>query len=209
MPPEREKSCSSSRSTLLSRVAPSGMTSYTNDHATVRSPTPQAKLNDRSRPDNPDRHTRADPALNDRSVRTSQAASGHAERRTCAQIARRDAATAPRGPLRARSPRDLVDQGSAYACPMRAYARPPRRTTSTCLSPRNRSSPATSRRARPAYARVGRTDKAPRNPPEKLGSSTRVPPRTRWSGRCAYAKRREDPDELVAGVGFEPTTFGL
>ena len=105
--------------------------------------------------------------------------------------------------------RDFVDQCSAYACPVHAYARPPRRTTSTCRSPRNRSSPATSRRARPAYACVRRTDKAPRKSPEKLGSSTRVPARTRWSQPCAYASEREEPDELVAGVGFEPTTFGL
>ena len=93
--------------------------------------------------------------------------------------------------------RDLVDQCSAYACPMRAYARPPRRTTSTCRSPRNRSSPATSRRAHPAYACVCRIDKAPRKTPEKLGSSTRAPARTRWSQRCAYAKGRDKPDELV------------
>ena len=86
----------------------------------------------------------------------------------------------PEGALRARSRRDLLDQCSAYACPMRAHARLPRRTASTCRSPRNRSSPATSRRERPAYACVRRIDKAPRKSPEKLGSSTRVPERTRW-----------------------------
>ena len=92
-----------------------------------------------------------------------------------------------------------VDQCSAYACPMRAYARPPRRTISTCRLPRNRSSPATSRRAHPAHACVRSVDKAPRKTPEKLGSSTRAPGRTRWSQRCAYAKERDEPDELVAG----------
>ena len=109
-----------------------------------------------------------------------------------------------RGPLR-----DLVDQCSAYACPMRAHARLTRRTTSTCRSPRNRSSPATSRRAHPAYACVRRIDKAPRKTPEKLGSSTRAPARTRWSQRCAYAKARDEPDELVAGVTRPRTTIGF
>ena len=105
--------------------------------------------------------------------------------------------------------RDLVDQCSAYACPMRAHARLTRRTTSTCRSPRNRSSPATSRRAHPAYACVCRVDKAPRKTPEKLGSSTRAPARTRWSQRCAYAKAREEPDELVAGGRRDEATRGL
>jgi len=41
----------------------------------------------------------------------------------------------PEGALRARSRRDLLDQCSGYAGPMRAYARPPRRTASTCRSP--------------------------------------------------------------------------
>ena len=105
--------------------------------------------------------------------------------------------------------RDLVDQCSAYACPMRAHARLTRRTTSTCRSPRNRSSPVTSRRAHPAYACVCRIDKAPRKTPEKLGSSTRVPARTRWSQRCAYAKGRDKPDELVAGVIDQRATVGF
>jgi len=96
--------------------------------------------------------------------------------------------------------RDLVDQCSAYACTMRAHARPPRRTTSTCRSPRTRSSAAALHRAHSAYACVCRADKAPRKIPEKLGSSTRVPARTRWSQRCAYAKEREEPEQLVAGV---------
>ena len=99
--------------------------------------------------------------------------------------------------------RDLVDQCSAYACPMHAHARPLRRATSACRSPPNRSSPATSRHAHPAYACVRRTDEAPRKRPEKLGSSTRVPTRTRWSQRCAYAKGRDKPDELVAGASRE------
>jgi hypothetical protein len=67
-----------------------------------------------------------------------------------------------------------VDQGTAYAFPMRAHARPPRRTTSTCRPPRNRSSPATSRRAHPAYACVRRIDKAPRKTPEKPGPSAQT-----------------------------------
>jgi hypothetical protein len=92
---------------------------------------------------------------------------------------------------------------------MRTHARLPRRTASTCRSQRNRSSPATFRRAYPAYACVRRTDKAPRKSPEKLESSTRVPARTRWSGRCAYAKEREQPNELVAGVIDNRATSGL
>jgi hypothetical protein len=92
---------------------------------------------------------------------------------------------------------------SAYACPMRAHARVLRATTSTCRPPRTRSSPATSRHAHPAYACVCRTDKAPRKTPEKLGSSTPVPARTRWSLRCACAKERDEPDELVAGANCE------
>ena len=68
---------------------------------------------------------------------------------------------------------------------MRAHARLPRRTTSTCRSPRNRSSPPTSRRAHPAYACVRSVDKVPRNPPEKLASPTPAGTRNRWSGACA------------------------
>ena len=56
---------------------------------------------------------------------------------------------------------------------------------------------------------VRRIDKAPRKTPEKLASPTIARTRNRWSGRRAYAQRRAEPDELVAGVGFEPTTFGL
>jgi len=59
--------------------------------------------------------------------------------------------------------RDLVDQCSAYACPMRAHAGVLRATTSTCWPARSRSSRATSRRAHPAYAYVRSVDKAPRN----------------------------------------------
>jgi hypothetical protein len=88
--------------------------------------------------------------------------------------------------LRRRHLQDLVDQGSAYACPMHAHARPPRRAASTRPPPRNRSSAATSQRAHPAYACVRSVDKAPRKTPERLGSSTR--PRTRTGshekGRC-------------------------
>jgi len=110
---------------------------------------------------------------------------------------------------RRRHRRDLVDQCSAYACPMHACARPPRRAPSTRQSPRNRSSPATSRRAHPAYACVRRIDKASRKSPEKPGPSTPPRTRTRWSQRCAYAKEREEPEELVAGVMREPTTVQL
>ena len=141
--------------------------------------------------------------------RMAQDRERHQERRTHAQSARRDAMATPRGPLRARSRRDLLDQCSAYACPMRAHARPPRRTASTCRPPRNRSSPVTSRRSHPAYACVRRFDKTPRKTPEKLGSSTRVPARTRWSQRFAYAKEREQPDELVAGVIDQRATVGF
>ena len=105
--------------------------------------------------------------------------------------------------------RDLVDQCSAYACPMHAHARPLRRATSTCRSPRNRSSPATSRRAHPAYACVRRIDKAPRKTPEKLASPTGARTRTCWSQRCAYAKGREEIEELVAGVTRQRTTIGF
>jgi len=141
--------------------------------------------------------------------RMAQDRERHQERRTHAQSARRDAMATPRGPLRGRSRPDLLDQCSAYACPMRAHARLHRRTASTCRSQRNRSSPVTSRRARPAYACVRRIDKAPRNSPEKLGSST--PPRTRhrWSQRCAYAKAHDEADELVAGVQNQHPTIGF
>ena len=133
----------------------------------------------------------------------------HQERRTHAQSARRDAMATPRGPLRARSRRDLLDQCSAYACPMRAYARLPRKTASTCRTPRNRSPLATPRRAHLAYACVRRIDKAPRKSPENLESSTGLPARRRWSQRCAYAKERSEPDELVAGVTRPRTTIGF
>jgi len=95
---------------------------------------------------------------------------------------------------------DLVEQCSAYACPVHAYARSPRLEADPCPSACNRSSPATSRRVHPAYACVRSVDRGARKSPEKLGSSTRPPARTRWSQRCAYAKYREEPDELVAGV---------
>ena len=84
--------------------------------------------------------------------------------------------------------RDLVDQCSAYACPMRAHARLTRRTTSTCRPARSRSSPATSRRAHPAHACVRRLDKAPRKTPEKLASPTGAETRNRWSGACTPAR---------------------
>ena len=132
--------------------------------------------------------------------RMAQDRERHQEHRAHAQSARRDAMATPRGPLRARSRRDLLDQCSAYACPMRAHAKLPRRTTSTCRSPRNRSSPATSRRAHPAYACVGKVDRAPRKSPDKPVDIARAPTQTCWSGECAYAKEREDPDELVAGA---------
>ena len=122
------------------------------------------------------------------SIATSRAASGTRKYRTHAQIARRDATAASRGALRARSSRDLVDQCSAYACPMRAHARLLRRTTSTCRSPRNRSSPATSRRAHPAYACVRSIDQAPRKTPEKLASPPSAGTRNRLSGACAPAR---------------------
>lgn len=95
---------------------------------------------------------------------------------------------------------DLVEQCSAYACPVHAYARSPRLEADPCPSACNRSSPATSRRVHPAYACVRSVDRGARKSPEKLGSSTRPPARTRWSQRCAYARVREEPDELVAGV---------
>ncbi len=105
--------------------------------------------------------------------------------------------------------RDLVDQCSAYACPMHAYAIPPRTATSTCRPPRNRSSPATSRRAHPAYACQRRVDKAPRKTPDKPVDNADAPTRICWPQRCSYAEGREEPEELVAGAGFEPATFGL
>ena len=53
---------------------------------------------------------------------------------------------------------------------------------------RTRSSPATSRRAHPAYACVRRIDKAPRKSPEKLASPTSAGMRHRWSGACTPAR---------------------
>jgi len=63
----------------------------------------------------------------------------------------------------------------------------------------------------PAYACVRRLDKAPRKRPDKPVDISGAPIQTCWSGECAYAKGREEPDELVAGVhdhrarsGFKP-----
>jgi len=133
-------------------------------------------------------------------IAPSQAVSGTSERRTRAHIARRDATAAPRRHFAALSRRDPVDEGGAYACPTRAHAAAPRRAASTRPPPRTRSSAAASHRAHPACACVRRIDKAPRKSPEKLGCSARVPARTRWSQRWAYAKERDEPGELVAGA---------
>ena len=103
------------------------------------------------------------------------------------------------GHLRTDFAGDLVDQGSAYACPMHAYARPPRKATSTCQSAQHRSSPATSRCAHPAYACLCSLDKVPRKSPEKPVDNAELPTRTRWSQRFASAKGRAAPEELVAG----------
>lgn len=62
--------------------------------------------------------------------RMAQDRERHREYRTHAQSAQRDAAAAPREALRARSRRGLVDQCSAYACPVHAHAAAPRRPTS-------------------------------------------------------------------------------
>jgi hypothetical protein len=93
--------------------------------------------------------------------------------------------------------RDLVDQCSAYACTMRAHARRPRRTTSTCRSPRTRSSAAALHRAHSAYACVCRADKVPRNTPEKLASPTSTGTRNRCSGACTPARDAR----LTSGLG--------
>jgi len=74
----------------------------------------------------------------------------------------------PRGPLRAWSRRDLLDQCSAYACPMRAYARPPCRPPQLAPPPRTRSSAAATQRAHPACACVRRIDKAPKKASRNL-----------------------------------------
>jgi hypothetical protein len=84
--------------------------------------------------------------------------------------------------------RDLVDQCSAYACPMHAHARLLRAMTSTCRLARTRSSPATSHRAHPACACVCRVDKAPRKAPEKLASPRAPDKRNRCSGACVPAR---------------------
>ena len=103
----------------------------------------------------------------------------------------------------------VVEQGSAYACPMHAYAGSPRRATSNTPPARTRSSPATSRRAHPAPACVRSREQAPRNPPEKRAPPTPRPTRKCWSQGRALQREREEPTELVAGAGFEPATFGL
>ena len=84
--------------------------------------------------------------------------------------------------------RDLVDQCSACACPMRAHARAPRRRPSPRPSPRNRSSPATYRRAHHASACVRSVDKAPRKTPEKPAPPTSAETKNRWSGTCTPAR---------------------
>jgi hypothetical protein len=88
---------------------------------------------------------------------------------------------------------------------MHAYARPPRRTASKCRPARNRSSPAISRCAHPAYACLCSLDEAPRNPPEKLASLTSARTRKRWSGACALCTRRAD-QRFDGGGGSGPSS---
>jgi hypothetical protein len=78
--------------------------------------------------------------------------------------------------------RDLVEQGSAYACHLHANARPPRRTASTCRSPRTRSSAAT-RAAPPCH---GMPCAALTRPRETLprNSHLRRPPEQKTAGQA-------------------------
>ncbi len=61
----------------------------------------------------------------------------------------------------------------------------------------------------PAYACVGRVEKAPRNSPDKPVGKSEAPTQTCWSDECAYATRRDEPDELVAGVHDHRAPLGL
>jgi hypothetical protein len=45
--------------------------------------------------------------------------------------------------------------------------------------------------------------------PQTVPINTEAADQTCWSAACAYARGREKRLYLVAGVGFEPTTFGL
>ena len=99
--------------------------------------------------------------------------------------------------------RDLVDQCSAYACPMRAHAKLTRRTKSTCRSPRNRNSPGRSRRAHPACAcvrRVRRIDKAPRKSPRN--SDLRREPQREPAGHSIVNTQKRAKNQTNYWRGF-------
>src|SRR5579875_3263214 len=91
---------------------------------------------------------------------------------------------------------------------MRAYAQPPRKARSSRYSGRNPSSPATSRRAHPAYPCTGHAEQAPRKTPENLASPTSLRTRNRWSGTCTPARGARQTSGLGGGGSGPSSDFG-
>ena len=129
----------------------------------------------------------------------------HQEYRTHAQIARRDAAAAPRGPLRARSRRGHVEQCTAYACPVQPYApaAPTRRPPPTCCSATARAAPPC--HGMPYAALIRPREKHPRNP------HLRRRPKRETAGQAPATLHevRARPAVVVAGVQDHRATVGF
>ena len=61
----------------------------------------------------------------------------------------------------------------------------------------------------PAYAAYARLEKVPRKTPDKPVDNVHRRTRNSWSAKCACAREREKPPELVAGVTSPLRDFWL